>query len=399
MCGIIGAFNYHKSNKTVNDDIQEQFQEQRNRGTEGFGSIFIDKDHKTKIKRATHEIKALIDLALNPSKMIIMHHRQPTNSDNRILQTHPILVENKKLLKYKYLVIHNGIITNTEEMKKIHEEEGYKYTTYIKKKNDKDKFEFNDSESLAIEIARYIENSKKVEKNPIIPEIKTEKPEIRTEGPAAFITLQIDTKTEKVKRIYFGRNTLSPLLIKTTKAQVRISSEELDGQEIKENILYSFGLNKFNLTKTKLTFKERTYAGYSGTPYHQTEYTSYNEEEEYDDEYYKSISNKCEDIEDTEDLNTKQDDILEEIKDELEEKNTKILEEFKEAITDKNTVFTSEVKDWATPLFKNMHKALNNAIEVHSLIAYEKNKTEYKETKEEKEKNTENTKNKILTLT
>ena len=374
MCGIIGAFNYHKSNKTVNDDIENQFQDQRNRGTEGFGSVFLDNEHKITIKRATHEVKAMVDLAQNPSKMVIMHHRNPTSSENRILQTHPILVENKEVLKYKYLVIHNGIITNADELKKIHEDEGFKYTTFIEKKDEKDKFEYNDSEALAIEVARYIENSK-VKDSKIVAEI-------RTSGPAAFIALQIDVKTDKVKKVYFGRNAYNPLLIKTTKAQVRISSEEDGGTDIKPNALYSFGLEKFNLKKKPLRFKQETYSGHRryGTEYG-TEYgTACNNDYEETDEFGRTADPHygLTNIGKNETLADKQEEAIEEIKDELETTITETIDKFKDKISDAKEAFTVDPKDWMMPMMRAMHIAQRGCEEVHALVAYEEDKDESK---------------------
>ena len=129
MCGLIGMFNFiitdkktKKKTKTepVNDEVIEQLEDQISRGNEGFGILMIDKKNEIELKRATEIAKALLDLYRKESTMIIMHHRNPTSSDNKISQTHPILVSDGSL-KYNYYVIHNGIISNADNLKEEHE--------------------------------------------------------------------------------------------------------------------------------------------------------------------------------------------------------------------------------------------------------------------------------------
>ena len=149
MCGIIGIIN--KDGKPANKWIVDQYQDQQARGTKGFGVILVDKNGDYLIHRATTEAKALLDLHYNEAPIIFMHHRWPTSSENKLQQTHPITI-NDGSLKHKYLFLHNGIIKNDYELKTNHEKLGFVYTTY-----DKETFKFNDSESAAIEVARFIE--------------------------------------------------------------------------------------------------------------------------------------------------------------------------------------------------------------------------------------------------
>src|SRR3989304_431242 len=107
MCGILAAFNYKEKKENVNEWIINQFQDQISRGRDGLGITFIDEKLNIKTERATEITKALLDLRFNESKMIIMHHRTPTSSRNRISQTHPISIKNKNL-KHNYLIFHNG---------------------------------------------------------------------------------------------------------------------------------------------------------------------------------------------------------------------------------------------------------------------------------------------------
>lgn len=235
MCGILAALNFdNNKDKAVNADILNMFQDQRKRGTEGFGIVMIQANGDYQIRRATGEIKATIDLYMEEAPMMIMHHRQPTSTDNLINQTHPIVVDNK-LLKYKYLVIHNGMISNDDEIIKEHEALGFIYTT---KYTDAGLEKFNDSESLAIEVARYIEK---------------QTTEIGTLGSAAFIAIQIVKETNKVDKIYYGRNATNKLKLGASRGKIRISSEG-QGEEIKDMALYNFNLGDFKIHKEDLKF-------------------------------------------------------------------------------------------------------------------------------------------------
>lgn len=251
MCGIIASFRtqYNKGKEKikpgkVNQNIINQFEDQHSRGTEGFGIIKIDGNNKIKIDRACETAKFIIDLYGKPSKMIIAHHRKPTSTDNKLDQTHPIKISNE-CLKKDYLVIHNGIISNSDKLKKEHKEflEFNYNTEYFCKYNNSDKVysKFNDSESLAIELALFIEN-------------KSTK--INTDSDATFIVLQINKKTEKAEKVYFGRNGhLSDLRMSKTRGCLDISSEG-KGNQIKRNKLYSFDIKdkKMKLTKRNLKF-------------------------------------------------------------------------------------------------------------------------------------------------
>ena len=237
MCGIIAGLNYGDNQENSNQSVIDQYQNQRSRGTDGFGLVCIDSNGEYSVKRSTHEINALIDLNLNDSKIIIFHHRHPTSSENKISQTHPISVIDGSL-KYKYLIIHNGIIQNSDKMREAHDKLGFIYSTaYI----DKDKLEqFNDSESLAVEIARFIENQTDT---------------IGAIGSAAFIALKISKKTDKVLNIYYGRNSGNPLNLAKIRDKIRISSEG-EGESIKSDTLYSFNLKDFKIKRRKMIIPE-----------------------------------------------------------------------------------------------------------------------------------------------
>jgi len=256
MCGLIAGFSTTtpktKSAKatkavSINDLIINQYEDQYNRGQKGFGIVRIAKNGKVDLDRATEPQKFLLDLYMKPATMIVAHHRTPTSTENKIQQTHPIKVSNKQL-KFDYYVVHNGMISNDEELKKKHEKEGFVYTTkcieYVSKyyRNDP-KTKWNDSEAIAIELALFIEGKIKA---------------IRTDNSAAFIVVQVSKKAGIAKRCFFGRNGFSSALnMSKTKGTLLISSEG-KGDEVKENKLYSFNVRdeKMKLESKAIPFEK-----------------------------------------------------------------------------------------------------------------------------------------------
>lgn len=237
MCGIIMGIS---ETKNVNQQVIDQLENQITRGQKGFGIIYIDKENKVEIRRATELTKVLVDLYMKESKKIILHHRFPTSSDNQLDQTHPIEINNGSL-KYKYLVIHNGVVTNNMRLKREHEELGFVYTTeYTEKIGITDYVRFNDSESVGIEVARLIEK-------------QTNQLDLR--GSVAFIAIKINKKTNKAINIYYGRNEGSPLKLAKSRGNIFMSSEGM-GSDVKPFMLYEFNLKDLKLKKTKLIIEE-----------------------------------------------------------------------------------------------------------------------------------------------
>jgi asparagine synthetase B (glutamine-hydrolysing) len=257
MCGIIFAHN--KTGQDVNPAVVDQLEDQLHRGREGFGTVFVDAKMKLKsITRATELTKTLLDLHLNQAPFILMHHRTPTSSSNKIKQTHPFDISHGSL-KHRYLVVVNGHVYNEDEMKKKHEDEyGYIYSTDNKADN-----EFNDCEALGWDLARLIEG---------------QSTEIEARGSYAFIALQL-TK-DKVTRVFFGSNSTGgcPLKLAANEREIFISSEG-KGEVIKANTLYECSTTTWKLNKRPLNIKTIVYAS-SHTPISRSldddEYEEYN---------------------------------------------------------------------------------------------------------------------------
>lgn len=213
MCGIIGYISKQKQSD-ANLRVIDQYEDQFSRGTQGFGLIEIDKN-KFNVSRATEPVKALMDIRFSTAKALVFHHRAPTSTSNKIQQTHPIKVEHDEL-KSTYYVIHNGVLQNEDDLFKKHTGElGYVYTTLEKTEttayqgyqhwNSK----FNDSEALAIELVRFLEGLS---------------PEMDVKGSAAFIAVEVDKKTNNVKRMFWGRNESNPLELLETPSGLLIAS-------------------------------------------------------------------------------------------------------------------------------------------------------------------------------
>ena len=236
MCGIIFGANTGIKKEAINDWVIMQYEDQEMRGSKGFGIVLVDNKGKYKVKRSTEGFKLMYDLHSEESQIMMMHHRMPTSTKNKMGQTHPMDI-NDGSLKYKYLIIHNGMISNASELKKVHENDlGFVYQTATEEYTlDK----FNDSESFAIEIARFIEGQSN---------------EVGTLGSVAFTALQIDKKTDKVIKLYFGRNT-NPLNMAKSRGMLRLSSEGM-GDSIEANKLYFCALDdEMKLYKRDLKFK------------------------------------------------------------------------------------------------------------------------------------------------
>lgn len=226
MCGIIYVKN--KKGHNVIDEVWKLYTNQKHRGQEGFGFLNITKN-KVKCYRAENDvdIKKMLK-SIKKADEIMFHHRYPTSTPNLIEATHPIIVDSK-LLSYKYYMIHNGIITNDDDLYFGHIKNGFKYNTKITTKqitsnNTYETYCYNDSETLAIELGLFIEGKKKT---------------ISNKGSIAFMLLQAD-KNDKPIALYYGRNYGSPLILSDKNSKVIISSESEDItlDDISDDIIY-----------------------------------------------------------------------------------------------------------------------------------------------------------------
>lgn len=227
MCGLIWA--RRVDNVPASKMIWKRYINQKSRGSEGFGFVAIDGNKVIKYYRAEKETdieKALKELTTCD---ILFHHRMPTSTPNFSVSAHPIKVTHDSL-KYDYYVIHNGIIYNDEEYKTEHEKLGFKYTTEVVQKwraggnTLREVRQWNDSETLAIELARSIDR---------------EGTGIDLRGSIAFMMIQVEKTTNIVKNLYFGRNAQNPLKIEIAKGKFCAVTSAGGGESLKTHTLYS----------------------------------------------------------------------------------------------------------------------------------------------------------------
>lgn len=243
MCGIIGFISNKNTDTKAGKEIIQQYQDQHSRGSKGFGLIEVFKN-VVNIERATEPVKALLDTRLSQAPVGLFHHRMPTSTENHLEQTHPFLISHDEL-KNDYLVIHNGVIRNHSELFKKHTEElGYTYATltqqqYTYSTTPSYYNKYNDSETLAIEIARYFDGKSEV---------------INALGTIAFVAIVLDKKTKKATKMLWGRNSGNPLDFLVNEKGILIASDiyHENTESIAENTFESFDLQAYFKAKTKI---------------------------------------------------------------------------------------------------------------------------------------------------
>lgn len=224
--------------KAVNDDIVEQFQAQRSRGTNGFGLYDRDFNHLVK---ATKERKILGWLRHHPSSEVLFHHRWPTSTSNVKSSAHPF--STKDFFSTTYILAHNGHIKNSHALHAKHKELGIVYSSL------QNNGTFNDSEALLWDVALYLEGKQK---------------ELTAEGGIAFICIANNAKDPSKHRLYFARND-NPLRLLKTNEGIMVSSEGA-GIPIAADQLYSFNYKTRELTQKPLEIPDGYVAPVSYSP-------------------------------------------------------------------------------------------------------------------------------------
>lgn len=228
MCGIVYSIRF--SGNPVAKKIRKQYYRQCERGKQGFGYVSVSLEGRVKeYARATTEDEIMKKLKADSSHEIMFHHRFPTSTPNFEEAAHPIFVSNP-LLRYDYYVVHNGVITNDDELKEKHDALGYKYTTEVKqqwvgkKGVISETVKYNDSEALAIEIARDLDGEKKGL--------------TACKGSIAFICMQVLKGKNEVVKTYFGRNTSNPLKYNLVDGAYLLVSSTGEGKDCFPDYLY-----------------------------------------------------------------------------------------------------------------------------------------------------------------
>ena len=233
MCGLVALWS--KRNRPVAQQVFDLYKKQSTRGTKGYGYLAIDGAmNLVSVQRAKTEDEIKKLLLKETAPMILFHHRFPTSTENTLGTTHPMFVSNEEL-EFDYYFAHNGKVHNTDILKKNHKADGYDYHTEFNKqviatyRDDTREviegkgLEHNDSESLAIELARHLED-------------KSDK--VGTLGPAAFWGVRLVKGTDQVVSVYYGRNHGRELGTVSHKKYEGVSSEH--SSLISPMLIYSY---------------------------------------------------------------------------------------------------------------------------------------------------------------
>lgn len=238
MCGIV--FVKNSNDKKASKKVFKRYQAQSKRGTQGYGAVSI-KDGKVDQVYRSEDEKGIRIIHKDNAPTMLFHHRTPTSTPNLEECTHPIFVTHEEL-DHDYLVVHNGIISNDTTLKTDFEAKGYIYTTkvcqYYKTKDGyrpNGREVFNDSESLAIDLAIAIEEGT----------TKT-----RAQGSIAFIAIQYRRDTKEVLNVYFGRNDRNPLKLDRTGGGIVLASEGA-GEDVEPHKLH-----KLNMSTNQITSRD-----------------------------------------------------------------------------------------------------------------------------------------------
>ena len=249
MCGI--AMGFSKKGKRISKSIMKRYLDQKHRGSQGFGYVAFYKDGKggkISVGRSTEEPEIRTQIMNEHSSMIMFHHRFPTSTPNVVEATHPIYVSHDEL-DYDYFVVHNGVVRNATELRTKHENLKYVYNTVIEtelvthhtsKKTGAKYFtsgtkteKFNDSEALAIEVARLLDGMTS---------------SIDAVGTIAIIAWKINKETGKLVSISYGHNSGNPLTIADTSDSFFLTS--MGGADLPEDILYTLSTDGDSLGTT-----------------------------------------------------------------------------------------------------------------------------------------------------
>lgn len=248
MCGL--ALCISKRKKHTGQRVLDLYKKQEHRGKQGFGILSIKNGKLLPVFRAKYEFAAKAHLVKDNADIILFHHRFPTSTKNVLGATHPIFVSHPEL-EYDYYIQHNGVINNHHTLKIEHNKLGYVYTTEFKevtfaeyKDGTREEMDtkiavFNDSESLAIEIARWLEDKKE---------------SIGARGAAAFQGIAMYKGTDKVHSLFFGKNKGRDLCVQDTSKWYIISSET--GDDIEDMKLWRMNIETEEWTEQPLVMDE-----------------------------------------------------------------------------------------------------------------------------------------------
>lgn len=238
MCGIVFKYNFDKK-KPVNNDILQQYDKQKGRGQKGFG---VFDGQFMNIVREADEDSILNWLVKKNSNLILFHHRLPTSTINVSKAAHPFSTKDY-FGKTQYILVHNGVIRNANELYGEHGKLGIKYSSFLRDMT------FNDSEALLWDLTLTLEGRQE---------------KMKAQGSMAFILMK--KVNGKLVDMFYGRNT-NPLVIRRTPESIELASEG-EGVSILPNVLYNFNFKTKTTSKSEMefpTFTSQKIAGWNSS--------------------------------------------------------------------------------------------------------------------------------------
>lgn len=206
----------------VNALVWDQFEKQKSRGVDGFGVFNGEFIYKTpKLKKMRQWLRK----ERNQTDFLMFHHRYPTSTINVSRGAHPFttgdfFVVNAKRKKdrknVRYILEHNGVISNAKALKAEHEKLGIVYQSILEDGT------FNDSEALLWDFALTMEGKQQ---------------EMKAYGGIAFVVAKL--VDNELSHLMFGKNFGRPLKLYKGKEGIIVSSEG-PGEDIKEHQLYTY---------------------------------------------------------------------------------------------------------------------------------------------------------------
>lgn len=224
MCGI--AYIHDLNGHPVNNDLMQQFDQQRHRGVDGFG--LFDGQFRNMVKTVTED-KILNWLCKYDSDLLLFHHRYPTSTLNIKRAAHPFSTR-KHFGDTQYIMVHNGVIRNADDLYDEHIAQGIAYDTLLTDGS------FNDSESLLWDFALTMEGYQE---------------SLTAEGDMAIVVLKL--VDDELDSLYFGRNTWRPLKWFQDKDRFELSSEGR-GADVQTNVLYRYHYPTKEVTSQPMMF-------------------------------------------------------------------------------------------------------------------------------------------------
>lgn len=247
----------------INKKILKQYLRQRNRGTMGFG--VYDIKNKQLVKETTEaKIKKWVNKHNSPE--LLFHHRIPTSTPNVQNAAHPFSTKDYFDDK-EYILIHNGVMRNEDELARKHDEMGIRYSSV------QENGRFNDSEALLWDVALYLHGDQE---------------KAQAVGTMAWICLEKDKNDPSKNNLFYYRNSGNPLFINNNKKTFMLSSEKIEGNfdMVVQDKLYRYNYGTDQTTTKDLVMPTYFYTAPSRT-WNQLNEQENSRREAYEDEQRK----------------------------------------------------------------------------------------------------------------